>query len=81
VFKLGESVSRFGEWDTCDNPRGLQTILYLTPRSVTDFSYLFFHSPWVSCVFRSVSDGYWCIFDIVGYSRKEEWPCTAGTSP
>lgn len=30
VFKLGESVSRFGEWDTCDNPRGLQTILYLT---------------------------------------------------
>ena len=27
VFKLGESVSRFGEWDTCDNPRGLQAIL------------------------------------------------------
>lgn len=23
VFKLDESVSRFGEWDTCDNPRGL----------------------------------------------------------
>ncbi|KAI0776000.1 WD40-repeat-containing domain protein [Trametes elegans] len=23
VFKLGESVERFGEWDTCDNIRGL----------------------------------------------------------
>lgn len=22
VFEVGESVSRYGEWDTCDNPRG-----------------------------------------------------------
>ena len=22
VFQVGESVVRFGEWDTCDNPRG-----------------------------------------------------------
>ena len=34
VFKLDESVSRFGEWDTCDNPRGLQTIHYFTSSSV-----------------------------------------------
>ncbi|PPQ77365.1 hypothetical protein CVT25_010946 [Psilocybe cyanescens] len=23
VFQVGESVTRYGEWDTCDNPRGL----------------------------------------------------------
>ncbi|KAH9843905.1 WD40-repeat-containing domain protein [Rhodofomes roseus] len=23
VFELGKGVSRYGEWDTCDNPRGL----------------------------------------------------------
>lgn len=22
VFQVGDTVSRFGEWDTCDNPRG-----------------------------------------------------------
>lgn len=22
VFEIGESISRYGEWDTCDNPRG-----------------------------------------------------------
>lgn len=22
VFELGAAVSRYGEWDTCDNPRG-----------------------------------------------------------
>ena len=22
VFQVGETVKRFGEWDTCDNPRG-----------------------------------------------------------
>ncbi|KAF7313722.1 WD-REPEATS-REGION domain-containing protein [Mycena chlorophos] len=26
VFELGEQVSRFGEWDTSDNPRGLLTL-------------------------------------------------------
>ncbi|KDR83857.1 hypothetical protein GALMADRAFT_262220 [Galerina marginata CBS 339.88] len=26
VFQVGESVTRFGEWDTCDNPRGLLAI-------------------------------------------------------
>ena len=35
VFKLDESVSRFGEWDTCDNPRGLQAILYF-PSAIID---------------------------------------------
>ena len=34
VFKLDESVSRFGEWDTCDNPRGLQTILCFSFSSI-----------------------------------------------
>jgi WD repeat-containing protein 45 len=22
VFQIGESMTRYGEWDTCDNPRG-----------------------------------------------------------
>jgi hypothetical protein len=22
VFEIGESIARYGEWDTCDNPRG-----------------------------------------------------------
>lgn len=22
VFRVGEAIERFGEWDTCDNPRG-----------------------------------------------------------
>jgi len=26
VFQIGESVTRYGEWDTCDNPRGLLAI-------------------------------------------------------
>ncbi|KAI0321839.1 WD40-repeat-containing domain protein [Amylostereum chailletii] len=26
VFEIGKSVSRYGEWDTCDNPRGLLAI-------------------------------------------------------
>ncbi|KDQ64887.1 hypothetical protein JAAARDRAFT_28540 [Jaapia argillacea MUCL 33604] len=26
VFEVGESVTRYGEWDTCDNPRGLLAI-------------------------------------------------------
>ncbi|KAF8974201.1 WD40-repeat-containing domain protein [Flammula alnicola] len=26
VFQIGESVTRYGEWDTCDNPRGLIAI-------------------------------------------------------
>lgn len=34
VFKLDESVSRFGEWDTCDNPRGLQAVLYFVSHGV-----------------------------------------------
>ena len=34
VFKLDESVSRFGEWDTCDNLRGLQAILYFASHGV-----------------------------------------------
>ncbi|KAH7920810.1 hypothetical protein BV22DRAFT_1179961 [Leucogyrophana mollusca] len=26
VFEVGETISRYGEWDTCDNPRGLLAI-------------------------------------------------------
>ena len=24
VFEIGESIKRRGEWDTCDNPRGMR---------------------------------------------------------
>ncbi|CCM04827.1 uncharacterized protein FIBRA_07020 [Fibroporia radiculosa] len=30
VFQIGEVVTRFGEWDTCDNPRGLVAIATAT---------------------------------------------------
>lgn len=26
AFEVGEVVTRYGEWDTCDNPRGQSTI-------------------------------------------------------
>ncbi|KAF8812338.1 hypothetical protein BYT27DRAFT_7087744 [Phlegmacium glaucopus] len=37
VFQIGESVTRYGEWDTCDNPRGLlamATAPYSTPLAI-----------------------------------------------
>ncbi|KAF9821415.1 hypothetical protein IEO21_00661 [Rhodonia placenta] len=30
VFRLGTEISRYGEWDTCDNPRGLLAIATAT---------------------------------------------------
>ncbi|GBE79745.1 SVP1-like protein [Sparassis crispa] len=30
VFELGDAVTRYGEWDTCDNPRGLLAIATAT---------------------------------------------------
>lgn len=34
AFEVGETVTRYGEWDTCDNPRGeSQSFMLYTPSS------------------------------------------------
>ena len=30
VFQVGETVERYGEWDTCDNPRGAYGICVIS---------------------------------------------------
>jgi WD repeat-containing protein 45 len=39
VFEIGDHISRYGEWDTCDNPRGKHVLrwssaLYSTPNLI-----------------------------------------------
>lgn len=38
VFEIGKSVSRYGEWDTCDNPRG-GFDAHRLPRTKRDISF------------------------------------------
>lgn len=66
VFQVGEAVARYGEWDTCDNPRGERRIrVYQLEEGV-----------YASRCVRLAHDRHRCVF----YVARDTWPAD-GTHP
>jgi WD repeat-containing protein 45 len=69
VFELGELVTRHGEWDTCDNPRG--QLVFFSLHDVNVFN----------LVVRFVSHGYRSLLNTLGYPGPSNGTCSIVTSP
>lgn len=85
VYELATAVSRYGEWDTCDNPRGAyDRHMHPYRSSSINFTYSV-TSPQsiISCMHppRSACDGYRYIFYTTCDTRPPNGACTSHPSP
>lgn len=69
VFQVGETVKRYGEWDTCDNPNGVQVLfsLPIVTRSKLEV--------------RSSGNVHSTSLDTTGDRGTPDWACAVDTSP